>query len=353
MICITVSKKKKVTFREVWETHLKPSLLDSKCTQKHIQESELYLERWETFWKSKGKTPKVQKCDRKHLEEWRRHLIGLDKYKPRSINKHLGSIRSLLVAAAKHGLLKRRPMLEQLPDTCVDPARKIYLRDEQIDALMRKTGSLVWPPRQFTGITPADWWRCALVLYRIYGFRPQELLAYDSKKTPIAWGNISFAVESPNPSSEETNQYGWLVYTPPKTKKKKPLPLYLPLTHHARAALNIIEPTRVAPDAPLFPMPHSQTGFLTQWYAWFADANVKPKIEGARFRPYCMRKTCATALSLHKDGLASAVCRWGASKEADVATTHYILNDGLLGSLLDAPMPKSFDELLPKLASAL
>jgi hypothetical protein len=134
MICI-MPKKKKVSFRSVWDTHLKPSLLDAKCTTKHVQEMELYLVRWESFWSS-SKEPKVQNCEREHLEAWRRNLMELNEYKPRTINKHLGAIRSILVAAAKHGLLKRRPMLEQLPDTTLDPARKIYLRDEQIDKLM-------------------------------------------------------------------------------------------------------------------------------------------------------------------------------------------------------------------------
>lgn len=341
-------KKKKVSFRYVWETHLKPSLLDAKCTPKHIQEMELYLTRWESFWESLGKNPpKIQKCSREHLEKWRRHLMELDQYKPRSINKHLGTVRSILRSAAKHALLKRRPMLEQLPDTTLDPARKIYLRDEQIDALMAASRSLSWPARSFTGIDPMDWWRCAIVLYRTYGFRPQELLSYDSKKPPLTWANVSFSAESPNPSSEEINEHGWLHYIPPKTKRKKPHPLYLPLTKHARAALDKIAVTRVSNDSPLFPMPSSQQGFLKQWYRWFEHAGVKPKIEGATFKPYCLRKTCATHLSAHKTGLATAVCRWGSSGEAAVASEHYIGSDNIIKYLLTAPMPKSFDELLP------
>jgi hypothetical protein len=202
MICtMPKAKKEKVSFRYVWETHLQPSNVDAKCTKKHIQEMELYLTRWEAFWnQSKRKQPKVQRCEREHLETYRRHLISLDRYSDRSINKHLGVIRSLLVSAAKHGLLKRRPMLEQLPDVSLDPARKIWLRDEQI--------------------------------------------------------------------------------------------------------------------------------------------------EGARFKPYCLRKTCATHMSAHKTGLATAICRWGSSGEAGVATEHYIGSDNIIRFLLDAPMPKSFDTLL-------
>ena len=249
-------KRKRFSFRYIWETYLKPSLLDANCTRKHIGESELHLSRWEAFWrgdKSKGDKPTIPGCDRRHMEVYRRHLIAMDLYSPRTINKHLGSVRSILVAADKHGILKRRPKLEQLPDVTIDPTRKIYLRDEQIDALMNKTESLTWPPRSFSGICPKDWWRCAIVLYRTYGFRPQELLSYDSKKIPIRWNNISFAAESPNPSSQESNEHGWLHYVPPKTKKKKPHVLYLPLTKHARGALEKIAATRVTSDSALFP----------------------------------------------------------------------------------------------------
>lgn len=339
-------KKDKLSFTQVWEKYVKPALIDSKCTAKHIQEMELHLSRWNTYWKKTGKPIRIDKCERKHLEEYRRYLMEMEKYKPRSINKHLGTIRSILVSAAKNGLLKRRPMLEQLPDSTLDPARKIYLRDEQIDTLMLNTGSLYWPSKSMTGVDPQDWWRCALVLYRTYGFRPQELLCYESKKTPVTWANISFEAESPNPSSEETNEHGWLYYVPPKTRKKKPHNLYLPLTRHARAALNMMLPTRTSPNAPIFPMPNSQAGFLKQWYEWFEDSGVKPKIPGERFKPYCLRKTCATHMSAHKTGLASAVCRWGSSGEANVASEHYIGSDNIIKFLLTAPMPASFDLLL-------
>lgn len=339
-------KRKRVTFRYIWETHLKPSLIDANCTRKHMNETELYLTRWEEFWATIGKEPKIPGCERADMETWRRYLLSLNKYKARTINKHLGVIRTIMVAADKHGLLKRRPKLEQLADTSVDPTTKIYLRDDQVDSLMNQTDSLTWPLRSFTGVCPKVWWKAAIVLYRTYGFRPQELLSYDSKKVPILWSNITFNTESPNPSSEETNEYGWLSYIPPKTKKKKPHMLYLPLTKHARAALDTISVTKINNDSPLFPMPCSQQGFLKQWYRWFESAGVFPKIEGARFKPRAMRKTCATHLSSHKTGLATAVCRWGSSGEAAVASEHYIGSDSIIRYILTAPMPSSFDQVV-------
>ncbi len=347
-------KSKRLSFRHVWETYHRPSLIDLKCTDKHIAEVEMHLKRWELFWdsikpskKDLLKRPFVKNCERKHLEVYRRHLME-DDISDRTINKYLGSIRTILTCAEKHGLLKRRAKLEQLTISTPGPEQKIYLRDEQIDALMAVSEELIWPKESSSGLRPSVWWRCAMVLFRTYGFRPQELLAYDSirKRQPITWANISFARESPNPSSNESNEYGWLFYVPPKTKKIRPNPLYLPLTRHARAAISLIAAGKESDNSPLFRMPSSQTGYLKEWYRWFELAGVKPKLKDAKFTPMCLRRTCATHLSAHRTGLATAVCGWSHSVESKIASGHYISDEQLLRELLTAPMPKSFDEIL-------
>jgi hypothetical protein len=339
--------KKRVSFRHVWEAYLKPSNIDAQVTKKHMQETERHLTRWETFW-AKSKEPRIPGCSRDHLVQWRRDLLGGGKFNARTINKHLGTIRSIMVAADKNGLMKFRPKLEQLPSISTDEVRKIYLKDEQIDRLMESADSLTWPPREITGLEPAQWWRCALVLYRTYGFRTQELLAYEAGKKSLTWWNIALGVESPNPASDLQNEHGWLFYVPPKTQRKKPTPIYLPLTCFTRAAIDILKTGKdVDVFHALFPMPRSQERFMAEWNRWFDVAGVKPKVPGARFKPYCLRKTCATHLSQHYRGLATAVCRWGSDgNEAKVATDHYISDDLLLQQLLTAPMPKSFEMLL-------
>ena len=289
----------------------------------------------------------VKSCERNHLEVFRRHLLNdaESPLKKQTVNKYMRSISQILIAAENNGLLKRRAKLERLPTDVLDPSEKLYLRDEQIDALMGAADKLTWPKFESSGLQPSTWWRCALVLYRIYGFRPQELLAYGSTKKPITWKNISFDEVSPNPSTHEINKYGWLYYTPPKTQKSKPTPLYLPLTRHARAALDLVLVSKVASDAPVFRMPFSQQSFLKEWYSWLEFAGVKPKIEDARFKPKCLRNTCATYLSSYKNGLATAVCGWGPDRESSIANGHYISANPLLQELHAAPMPKSFDEL--------
>lgn len=191
-----------------------------------------------------------------------------------------------------------------------------HLRDEQIDCLFEKANLLTWPPKSYSGINADIWWKCAIILYRTYGFRTQELLAYESIKNPLTWSNISFSKDSPNPASIETNQFGWLYYTPPKTRQKKPDSIYLPLTKYTKAVIDCLNIHRFDKNnlnEKLFKLPFSQI------YEY---------------------------LSNHKHGLATIVCRWGQSNEAQIASKHYISNDIMLRELLIAPMPISFDKFL-------
>ena len=280
-------KKKQLSFRYVLEHYVRPSQDDKKCSTKHIQELERHLKSWEEFWKSpegkevlRGEKLNVKSCERNHLAVFRRHLLSdaESPLKNQTVNRYLRSINQIIKAAEDHGLIKHRAKLARLANDGLDPAEKIYLRDEQIDALMGAADKLTWPKFESSGLEASTWWMCALVLFRIYGFRPQELLAYNSTRKPVTWKNISFDEVSPNPSTHEINKYGWLFYTPPKTQRSKPTPLYLPLTRHARAALDLVLVSRVSDDAPVFRMPFSQQSYLSQWYTWLEIAGVKPKI---------------------------------------------------------------------------
>lgn len=354
--------KKRRSLRFVYERYVKPAMLTEGVTAKHIADVERHLRSWETFWVSyKASTPKKQRITypllpgikREHLEIWRRHLLSTS-LANRTVNKYLGTIRTLLVNAENHTVLKSRPRLERLPERKKFNDRKLYFRDQQFDALMLSAASLRWPSPTTIGMPTGTWWQCALVLYRSYGFRVQELLAYERGKQPLTWENICLDAETPNPMSEETNEFGWLFYTPPKTKRFKAEPIYLPLTRYTRAAIDRLAAVPHGPTDQLFRMPRAQQSFFRAWYELLDLAKVKPKIPGVQFCPYHFRKTCATHLSRHKNGLATAVCRWGSSRdhdgegsrEAQVAMDHYICDDMLLRELHTAPWPSSFEQIL-------
>lgn len=334
-----MGNKKKSVF-EIWSELGKPAAIDDRCTSKHIREIELHLERWKAFWSASGeKEPAISKIRRKHMEDWRRSLLS-GTLAERSINKHLASIRKMLVIAEKHEIIPSRPRLEQLPEVTARAKPKLFFRDHQLDAMFETASELQWPN---VGIEPATFWRCALILFRSYGFRTQELIAYESSKNPIRWSNVSFAEESPNPASDCKSEFGWLFYIPPKTAKKKPTPIYLPLTRHTRYALDVLRQTKRSDDDWICCNPRNQERMFETWYRWLEIAEVKPKDESLKFVPYCLRKTAATYLNRHFPGLASAVCRWGSSSEAKVAADHYVSDELVLEQLPKVPMPASFD----------
>lgn len=329
--------------KKLWKKFGVKAKRDNDCTQKHINETLLHLNRWHEFWSGKeGEEEAIRfpGCKRHHLEEWRRDLLekGL---KTRKVNKHLATMRSMLVLAEKHEIIDRRPRLEQLHE--VKSATKLFFRDEQLDAMFEVADKLRWPT---TPIPSGLWWKCAIVMYRTYGFRTQELLAFEKNKNPITWDSISFLKETPNPDSDSVNELGWLSYVPPKTAKKKPSPIYLPLTQYTHHAMRLMEKARLSEDQPIFNNPRNAERFYKEWRYWLELANVAPKNSDARFTPYSMRKTCATYMNRHMPGLATAICRWGNSAEAKVAADHYVSDDLILFELLKAPMPISFEHFL-------
>lgn len=351
-------KKKRRSLRFVYDRYVKPAMLTGGTTPKHMADVERHLSNWEAFWAKYAEStdarqrithPLLPGTTREHLEIWRRHLLSTG-LSVRTVNKYLGSIRTVMVHAEKHSVMRSRPKLEQLPQRKAVNDRKLYLRNEQYDALMLSAARLRWPSEKILGLPTGTWWQCALILYRTYGFRVQELLAYERGKKPLTWANIWLEAETPNPMSEEVNELGWLYYTPPKTARFKSEPIYLPLTRYTRAAIDRLSQVEHTETDQLFKMPRAQQSFFKAWYQLLTLAGVRPKIAGGKFRPYHLRKTCATHLSRHKNGLATAVCRWGASREesreAEVAMDHYIVDDMLLRELHTAPWPSSFEQFL-------
>lgn len=330
--------KKKHTLREVWDQYGLEEARKAN-SKKHIAEINLHLRRWESHFGNQKKV-RVKKIERHHMEDWRRKLVdsGLS---PRTANKHLATVRRILIIASNNNIIRHRPKLESLPEP--KGTQKLYLRNEQIDALFDAASGLRWPPGT---VAAADWWRCALIMYRTYGFRTQELLAYESSKRPLTWQAIHYNPESPDENSNEMCDFGWLSYVPPKTKKKKPDPITVPLTKYTRAALDIMAQAKTSEDSQLFPSPRHQERFFETWYGWLKAANVTPKNPELVFQPRHLRKTAATYMNQHRPGLATAVCRWGKSVEADVAQDHYIANDLLLRELHNVEVPKSFEAFL-------
>lgn len=350
-------KKRLPTLRRVWRRHLFPELQKKNRSAKTINDIQLHLNRFEEYWRNKRMSYPliIARLKRENMEEWQQSLLATG-LSARTANKHLASIRQLLVCAEKHRMVKQRPRLEQLTHCKASP--KLYLTDDQLDRLWNAASQLTWP--RVGDLHPAEFWRSALILYRIYGFRTQELIAYELGKTPLQWRNISLDAETPNPSGTAINNLGWLWYLPQKQKWAKPDPLYLPLTRHARAAIMKLadaagvgsncSPSEAA--TPLLPISRAPVTFYANWRSWLKLAKVQPKqlpdsAETTMFDPKHLRKTCATHLDRHHKGLADAVIGWAAREGSRVSSVHYIADElTIVDKLNSAPMPASFDAWL-------
>ena len=326
-----------------------------------IQDVSRSVREWREFWTArKAERPNdqwitdplvVRHIRRQHLETWRSALIAdARKLSPSSVNRKLGAIRQVLRACEKHGKLKKsRPQLEKLPTKA---APKFYMKREQVELLWPHCDALTWP--RLPGMTTGEWWRCAIVLFWVYGFRTQELIAFQRDKRGLAWSSITSDAETPNPEGTAASALGWLSYVPQKQKWAKPEPLYLPLTKHTRAAVNLLKHAAtitledgqaIDPARRLFPWPGTAKSFYREWELLQERAGVATK-RGEPFLFKHLRKSAATYLEGHHKGLGAAVCGWADREVSVVMSRHYAVDElTLVEKLATYPVPVCFDDL--------
>jgi integrase len=269
---------------------------------------------------------------------------------PSTVNKAVNAVKRVIELAGQEGHEVNAIKVKALK---VKAAPKHYLDDLQIQQLWSAANGAQWPSqvgkRRATGsgMPPSTFWRSVLIMLRTYGMRVQDLVAYESRKSPILWGDVTLSPRTPNPEGKCDWELGWLHYTASKTGHE----YYLPLTRHARAAIDRLAHYAQAAcggelpaDRPILPCPTGH-GLNNTWKILQATARVT-KPTGEPYQLEDFRKTCATYLDEHCPELAYHVCGWvhGGSK---VAHKHYINSERkLVASLPSAPMPGCFDEWL-------
>lgn len=352
-------KKRSPHIRKVFEKLVLPDLLLRNRSPKTIADVRLAVEDWCKYWSSRQPGEQrilhpllIGKIRERHLTEYQLHLSQEISTKtgeplsPATINRKLGGIRQVLRAAERRGLIRRRPQARQL---AVRPASKFYLTPEHICQMWRACSRVNWP--HVGPIEPAEWWRMALVMYWIYGFRTQELVSFAAGMSSLTMQNVSLAKETPNPAGETRNELGWLTYTPQKQKWAKPTPINVPLTVHSRAVIDRIRKLHrrgVDPAGPLFPWPRAQRDFYRTWYAIQAEAGISSK-GGEPFQVKHLRKSAATYLERHHKGLGAAVGGWSErDTDSKVMSVHYQdVEPMLVEQLLCYRVPECFDAILP------
>lgn len=302
--------------------------------------------------------PFVARISSKTLSAIQKQLVK-DGRSPLYANQTLRNIRQVLLCAERHGLITHAPRFTDLPAQRSAP--KIYVTDDQLVALWNAATGLKWPDRRrdfrqrddrFLHYTPGTAWRCCLVLWVMYGFRTQDLIALEEESTPITWANYTDSPESPNPVGYGRNPYGWLSFTPSKDRRGKinHRPLYLPLNLHARCALERLKPEDWTPEMPICNWTLSSTSFYDTWREWTEIARVKSKT-GGKINANHLRKTCVTRVEEHCHGVSGYIVGHASDGKSKVTDAHYNnAEKRVLECVSTIKLPGCFDEVLMPLA---
>lgn len=355
---------RRLELRQVFDLYLRPTLQGRQRKRKTIAAIERHLrvfdDWWQReleFWQSKSKIeiprPVVASLTTQHLAAFQKALMDSGRT-GRYVNQALGSIRQVLRCAESRGLIAVAPRIDAV--SAPKAAPKIYLTDEHLTALWTAADSLRWPVkrRDFRPLhySPATAWRACLVLWTLYGFRTQELVALEDISQPITWANIVLTEETPNPAGYTSNEWGWLVYVPPKQSWVKSEPLYLPLTVHARAALEHLRPKDWTPEMPVCDWTLSSSSFYATWHGWTAAAGIEPKV-GKRFLVKHLRKTCSTRTKNHRPGLSAYITGHASDRSgtdavaSSVSEQHYEnAEQAILECMTTIELPPIFDQIL-------
>lgn len=328
------------TLRDVFEQRLRPRLLAKGRAKATIGDIDRAIRVWDEYWQStRISDPQLIKLvTLGNLETFQEYLQGRG-LSASTINGYLGAVRQVLIAGERHGLITQRPRAEKLPESA---APKWYLTHDQIKQIWNAMAHATWPGSH--GLSPGDWWRCWLVLMWTYGFRTQELYAFEPDHAGLTWASLSLQAETPNPHGTATNAEGWLSYTPQKQKWAKPEPLFLPLTESARWAVDRL-PKSDDPAAAVFPWPSCNRSFYGTWRVIQERAGVTNK-QGGRYCVKHLRKTASTYLDTHYRGLGAAVLGHAERGDSHVNSRHYTATERMfVQQMRTYPVPDCFSQI--------
>ena len=345
----------RVFLRKAFDKYRLPILVQEGRKQSTIREYRTAIRAWESYWLSginrgepdekpsvsrteghlssfdPGETqePSIDQISRDHLAEFRGWYSAGSRGKLQ-VNKCLKNIQAILTAAEDSDEIEAAPKLRML--TAAKNTGKTYLSYDHVDAIYRACSVAEWPTkdhnRQELKFSPEQYWRAAVVLFFNYGFRTQELIAYENDHESLKWGQVSFEEESP--ASEVTNSHGWFWYTPQKQEDIKPEPLVLPMPFLVKAHIKSIWHYQAEDSSLVFPFPRNKKRFYATWTAIAKAAGVKPKaaLTSKNRRTYQIkdfRKTCATWHNVNFRGIAPFVLGHASRDSGSVAMTdgHY------------------------------
>lgn len=261
----------------------------------------------------------------------------------RETNKEIACLACLLRFGAKRNLIPTAP--QKVDSVAARTAAEILTYEvEEINRIYYACESATWPTQasgcKSLSYSPAAGWKAAIVLLVNYGFRTQDVIAYEPKKRPIPCRNVSFSAKTTNPEGSAANEHGWLKVRIQKTQRTVFLPMNRVVAAHLRPIMN-----QRSPESRLFDWPQCSRGLYKQWRSILKKAGVQERISADTNLPIPweiehFRKTCNSLHDLNRPGSGKLVL---GHSGGDVNTTHYLQTEQIFVEVMNSfPQPAAF-----------
>lgn len=324
-----------LTVREAFMTHMLPQLTTDKKAKATIDCYLNAIGHWERIMSSLGtadrsipKNPQMYQIDDELCESFR--AFASEGNPATTCNKwfrHLRAILNMMGPRLAHNKRSRRnkcyfievPWLEDLEE---DPPNPVHMSDEHSNAIYEIADRAAWPFQARTGATPADWWRCSLVLLQVYGMRREDWLWL--RRTAINYSK------------------GLFHFRAKKTKKDHHLVLNDVVTAHL-SRIN-------SPSEFVFSPTKAHKQLYGQWHKLQTLAGVS-RPDGLPYTFHDLRHTCAARYHEQFSGTAELLLGHALPRASKVTAESYI-GQALLKPVHNAirkiELPGAFYSLTPK-----
>ena len=300
------TRRDEMRLSQAFEEFLLPHLTRNRCSPSHIQQYRTVIKQWRELTDD----PPVVEIDDECLQNFVDALMAWYEWRGcrgnMTTRKRLDHLRHILRACCRRGYSNKRgqlsgnQLIEDLPLAIppdADIKKKRVADLSEIGKGYDACEIARWPQSTVFRPAPVALWRLLWVLSYTYGPRTEDLLS-------LRWDSIHW--DSLCPADEIARlewKFGWLVYTPKKTRRHKPTPLRLPLTECARLHLESLRSLRLRrPDGPIFGFPTNKRDLHKQRRAIWRQAGID---EGYTFQE--LRKTCSTTWNDLRPGLGEHV----------------------------------------------
>lgn len=277
-------------------------------------------------WESRTCDPPIGEVTDDTLLAFQRELTvsGLANSTVNKTLRHIRGIFQILGPRAHRNpsgknILPFAPYVEPVAEDC--PEKRVA-STQHLSAIYRACAVATWPRSRFTGVEPPIWWRALLVFETNFGLRTRDLRARQRRDIQPGDSNV------PGRSRPELRYLRWV---PPKTRRRKPQPLYLPLNAVCELHLRHLTPHNEL----LFPAPRNDDGFYHEWKAIQAAAGIDD--------PYMVKEirvTCNSRADRQKHGSGRLIL--GHAKR-DVNSEYYLQSeDHIYDVLMNLEQPEAF-----------